>query len=68
MKVIIVKEQSLMHFFYQLSKLAGKYSKEKVTQYEVEKCKKDNIVIDGDECVTNALDFFAFSYKVKNER
>ena len=57
MKVIIVKEQSLMHFFYQLSKLAGKYSKEKVTQYEVEKCEKTTIVIDGDECVTNALDF-----------
>ena len=43
--------------FYRLSKLAGKYSKEKLTPYELEKCEKATIVIDGDECVTNALDF-----------
>ena len=43
--------------FYRFSKLTGKYSKEKLTPYELEKCEKNTIVIDGDECVTNALDF-----------
>ena len=42
--------------FYRLSKLAGKYSRD-LTPYEYEKCKNDAIVFDGDNCVTNALEF-----------
>ena len=39
--------------FYRLSKLAWRYS----PQYKIKKCKTDNIAFDGDDCVTNALDF-----------
>ena len=42
--------------FYQLSKLAGRYNRY-LTPYELEKCKKDTIVFDGDDCVEKALDF-----------
>ena len=42
--------------FYRLTKLAGKYSRD-LTPYEVDKCKKDTLVFDGDNCVTNASDF-----------
>ena len=42
--------------FYRLSKLAGKYERD-LTPYELEKCKKDTIVFDGDDCVEKALDF-----------
>ena len=42
--------------FYRLSKLAGKYERD-LTPYELEKCKKDTIVFDGDACVEKALDF-----------
>ena len=43
-------------FFFRLSKLAAKYYRA-LTPYEIEKCKKDTIVFDGDNCVSNALDF-----------
>ena len=42
--------------FYRLSKLAGRYSRN-LTSDEIDKCKKDTIVFDGDNCVNNALDF-----------
>ena len=38
-----------------MSKLAGKYNRD-LTQ-EIEKCKKDTIVFDGEQCVGTALDF-----------
>ena len=41
---------------YRLSKLAGKYKLD-LTSHEIEKCKKDTLVFDGDNCVGNALDF-----------
>ena len=50
--------------FYRLSKLAGKYNRD-LTPYELEKCKKDTIAFDGDNCVTNALDF---CLKLKGEK
>ena len=40
-----------------MSKLAGKYDKETLTPEEIEKCKKDTIAFDGDNCVEVALDF-----------
>ena len=43
--------------FLSIGKLAGKFIEEKVTLYEIDKCKKDTIVFDGDDRVTNALDF-----------
>ena len=43
--------------FYRLNKLAGRYNRD-LTPYEVEKSKKDTLVFDGDNCVSNALDFF----------
>ena len=42
--------------FYRLSKLACRYNRD-LTPYEIEKCRKDSIVFDGDNCVGNALDF-----------
>ena len=42
--------------FYTLSKLAGKYTRD-LTANETEKCRKDTLVLDGDNCITNALDF-----------
>ena len=42
--------------FYRLSKLAGRFNRD-LNPYELEKCKKGTIVCDGDNCVTNALDF-----------
>ena len=42
--------------FYRLSKLAGKYNRDK-TSNELDKCRKDTIAIDGDDCVEKALDF-----------
>ena len=62
-KHIILIEQDLMNFVF-LSKLAAIYYRE-LTPYEIEKCKKDTIVFDGDNCVSNALDF---CLKIKEER
>ena len=42
--------------FYRLSKLAGKYNRD-LTADELEKCRKDTIAFDGDDCVSKALDF-----------
>ena len=42
--------------FYRLSKLAGRYYRE-LTHDDMEKCKKDAIAFDGDDCVEKALDF-----------
>ena len=42
--------------FYRLSKLAGRYNRD-LTLDELEKCRKDTIAFDGDNCVSKALDF-----------
>ena len=42
--------------FYRLGKLAGKFNRN-LTPYEIENCKKDILVFDGDNCVSNGLDF-----------
>ena len=42
--------------FYRLSKLAGRYNRD-LTLNELEKCRKDSIASDGDNCVEKALDF-----------
>ena len=50
--------------FYRSSKTAGRYNPD-LTPYELEKCKKDTIVFDGDNCVIHALDF---CLKLKREK
>ena len=42
--------------FYRLSKLAGRYNCD-LTSDEIDKCKKDTIAFDGDDCVEKASDF-----------
>ena len=42
--------------FYRLSKLAGRCNRD-LTRDETDKCKKDTIAFDGDNCVDKALDF-----------
>ena len=42
--------------FYRLIKLAGRYNCD-LTPDHLEKCKKDTIAFDGDDCVSKALDF-----------
>ena len=42
--------------FYRLSKLAGRYNRD-LTRDEIDKCKKDTIAFDGDNCVEKGLDF-----------
>ena len=42
--------------FYRLSKLTGRYNRD-LTKDEIEKCRKDTIAFDGDNCVEKALDF-----------
>ena len=42
--------------FYRLSKLAGRYNRD-LNPNELEKCRKDTIAFDGDDCVEKALDF-----------
>ena len=42
--------------FYRLNKLAGRYNRD-LTSDEIDKCKKDTIAFDGDNCVEKALDF-----------
>ena len=49
--------------FYRLSKVAGRYNRD-LTPSELEKCRKDTITFDGDNCVEKALDFCV---KVKGE-
>ena len=42
--------------FHRLSKLAGRYNRD-LTPCELEKCRKDTLVSDGDNCITNASEF-----------
>ena len=42
---------------YRLSKIAGRYIRV-LTPYEIEKCEKDILVFDGDNCVVNAFYIF----------
>ena len=49
--------------FYRISKLAGRYNRE-LSQYELENCRNDTFVFDGDDCIVKALDFLL---KLKNE-
>ena len=42
--------------FYRLSKLTGIYYRD-LTRDEIDKCQKDTIAFDGDNCVEKALDF-----------
>ena len=42
--------------FYRLSKLARRFNRD-LTPCELEKCKKDTIAFDGDNCIENVLDF-----------
>ena len=49
--------------FYRLSNLAGRYNCD-LTPYEIEKCKNETLVFDGDNCVNNAL---VFLLKTKGE-
>ena len=44
--------------FYRLSKLAGRYNRD-LSQNELENCKYDTFVFDGDSCICTALDFFS---------
>ena len=41
--------------FYRLSKIAGRYNRDQ-TSDELDKCRKDTIVFDGDDCIEKALD------------
>ena len=57
MKHILLIELDLLYFvFFRLSKLAGRYNRD-LTLDEREKCKKETIAFDGDNCVSKALDF-----------
>ena len=47
-----------------MSKLAGRYNRDS-TLDELEKCRKDTIAFDGDNCVSKALDF---CLKLKGEK
>ena len=49
--------------FYQLGKLAGRYTRD-LTHDEKDKCKNINNAFDGDICVEKAIDFFL---KLKGE-
>ena len=41
--------------FYGLNNLAGRYNRD-LTPHEIDKCEKDTLVFDGDNCVSNASD------------
>ena len=43
--------------FYRLSKVAVKNDCENLTPYEYEKCKKDTLVLEDDDCITKSSDF-----------
>ena len=49
--------------FYRLGKLAGGYNRD-LTHDEIDKCKNDTFAFDGNNCISNALDF---SLKLKGE-
>ena len=49
--------------FYRLSKVVGKHNCD-LTPYEIEKCKKDILAFEGDDCVSRASDFLL---KIKGE-
>ena len=54
---------------YRLSILAVRYNGD-LSQYELEECKTDTFVFDGDDCINKALDFlieFKGERKVKNK-
>ena len=42
--------------FYRLSKLAGRYNRD-LNPSELDKCRKDTIEFDGNDCIEKALDF-----------
>ena len=42
--------------FYRISKIAGRYIRD-LTPYEIDKCEKDTLVFDGDDCTSKVLDF-----------
>ena len=42
--------------FYRLSKLSGRYNRD-LTSNEIEKCKKETIAFEGDNCIEKAQDF-----------
>ena len=48
--------------FYRFSNLAGRYNRD-LSEYEIEECENDNFVFDGDDCITNALDFNLLKFK-----
>ena len=50
-------------FFYRLSKLAGRYNRD-LNPSDLDKCRKDTIVFDGDDCIEKALDYLL---KLKGE-
>ena len=50
--------------FYRLSKLGGRYNRN-LTSDEIDKCKKDTIAFDGDDCAENASDV---CLKLKGEK
>ena len=49
--------------FYRLSKLAGRYNRD-LNLSELDKCRNDTIVFDGDDCIEKALDYLL---KLKGE-
>ena len=49
--------------FYRLSKLAGRYNRD-LNPSELDNCRKDTIVFDGDDCIEKALDYLL---KLKGE-
>ena len=53
---ITVRARPYCISFYRLSKLAGRYIRD-LPPFELEKFKNDTFVFDGDNCVTNVLDF-----------
>ena len=42
--------------FYRLGKISGRFNCD-LTQEEINRCKKGTLVFDGDNCISNALDF-----------
>ena len=50
------RARTFVFCFYRLSKLGGRYNRD-LTKDELDKCKKDTIAFDGDNCFEKALDF-----------
>ena len=57
------RARSYCFSFYRLSKFAGRCNRD-FSKYDLEKCKIDTFVFDGDDCITKAIDF---SLKFKGE-